>query len=74
MILSIYLSDSIKQTGLLELGINLSKQSKHAGARYLVLYGSEEYNSIYNRIRYLINVISGIIYIYNFSKIIQKSK
>ena len=30
------------------------------GARYLVLFGSEKYNDIYNRIRYLISLESGI--------------
>ena len=33
------------------------------GTRYLVLFGSEKYDSIYNRNRYLINVKSGITYI-----------
>ena len=32
------------------------------GTRYLVLFGSETYYSIYNRIRYLISVKSGITY------------
>ena len=30
------------------------------GTRYLVLFGSEKYDSIYDRIRYLISVKSGI--------------
>ena len=30
---------------------------------YLVLFGSEKYDSIYNRIRYLISVKSGITYV-----------
>ena len=30
------------------------------GTKYLVLFGSEKYNSIYNRIRYLISVKRGI--------------
>ena len=30
------------------------------GTRFIVLFGSEEYDFIYNRIRYLINVKSGI--------------
>ena len=29
------------------------------GTRYLVLFGSEKYDAIYNRIRYLIGVKSG---------------
>ena len=33
------------------------------GIRHLVLFGSEKYDSIYNRIRYLIKVKSGISYI-----------
>ena len=41
------------------------------GTRYLVLFGSEKYGSIYNRIRYLISVKSGITYIisHNYAKI-----
>ena len=39
--------------------------------RYLILFGSEKYDSIYNRIRYLISVKSGITYIisHNYAKI-----
>ena len=33
------------------------------GTRYLVLFGSEKYDAIYNRIRYLISQKSGITYI-----------
>ena len=33
------------------------------GTRYLILFGSEKYDSIYNRIRYLISAKSGITYI-----------
>ena len=33
------------------------------GTRYLVLFGNEHYNSIYDRIRYLIIVKSSITYI-----------
>ena len=33
------------------------------GTRYLTLFGSEKYGSIYDRIRYLINLKSGITYI-----------
>ena len=32
----------------------------HDGTRYLVLFGSEKYDSFYNRIRYVISVKSGI--------------
>ena len=41
------------------------------GTRYLVLFGNENYNSIYDRIRYLIIVKSGITYIisYNYAAI-----
>ena len=41
------------------------------GTRYLVLFESEKYDSIYNRIRYLINVKSGSTYIiyHNYAKI-----
>ena len=41
------------------------------GPRYLVLFGSEKYKSIYKRIRYLISVKSGITYIIsrNYAKI-----
>ena len=33
------------------------------GTRYLVLFGAEKYDFIYNRIRYLIGVKSGITYV-----------
>ena len=33
------------------------------GTRYLVLFGSEKYDFIYSRIRYLIGVKSGIAYV-----------
>ena len=41
------------------------------GSKYLVLLGSEKYNSIYNRIRYVICVKSSITYIisHNYAKI-----
>ena len=41
------------------------------GTRYLTLFGSEEYEAIYNRIRYLISQKSGITYIFShyFAKI-----
>ena len=39
--------------------------------RYLVLFGSEKYDFIYNRIRYLLGVQSGITYVisHNYAKI-----
>ena len=41
------------------------------GTRYLTLLGSEKYDTIYNRITYLINLKSGIIYTFShyFTKI-----
>ena len=41
------------------------------GTRYLVLFGSEKYDLIYNRIRYFIGVKSGITYVisHNYVKI-----
>ena len=41
------------------------------GTRYLVLFRSEKYDFIYNRIRYIISVKSGITYVisYNYAKI-----
>ena len=41
------------------------------GTRYLVLFRCEKYDSICNRIRYLISVKSGIAYVisYNYAKI-----
>ena len=41
------------------------------GTRYLTLLGSEKYDAIYNRIRYLINLKSSITYIFShyFAKI-----
>ena len=41
------------------------------GTRYLVLFGSEKYSYIYNRIRYLIGVKSGIADLipHNYAKI-----
>ena len=35
--------------------------------KYLVLFGAEKYDSIYNRIRYLVGVKSGITYVVFFS-------
>ena len=41
------------------------------GTRYLVLFGPEKYNAIYNRTGYLINQNSNIMYnfSYNYAKI-----
>ena len=41
------------------------------GTRYLVLFGSEKYDSIYKRIRYLVSVKSGITYtiFHNYPKV-----
>ena len=43
----------------------------YGGARYLVLFGPEKYDAIYNRIKYLIGIKSGITYVifYNYVKI-----
>ena len=37
------------------------------GARYLVLFGNEKYDSIYNWIRYLVSIQSGIKYLISHS-------
>ena len=42
------------------------------GTRYLKLFASEKYDAIYDRIRYLLSLRSGITYI--FSHYFQKSK
>ena len=42
------------------------------GARYLVLFGAEKYDSIWNRMRYLIGLKCGFSYV--FLVIMQKSK
>ena len=42
------------------------------GTRYLILFGSEEYNVIYHRIRYLIIQKSGITFL--FFVIMEESK
>ena len=42
------------------------------GTRYLTLFGTKKYYAIYDRIRYLINLESGITYI--FPTILQKSR
>ena len=41
------------------------------GTRYLVLFGGEKYDFIYDRIRYLVGVKSGITYVisHNYAKI-----
>ena len=41
------------------------------GGRYSTLFGSENYDAVYNRIRYLVSLKSGITYIFshNFAKI-----
>ena len=47
------------------------------GTKYLVLYGNEEYDFIYNRIRWFIGVKSGITYVSTYKCmliIMQKSK
>ena len=36
------------------------------GTRYLTLFGSEKYDAIYNRIKCLINLKSGITYIFSY--------
>ena len=36
------------------------------GTRYLTLFGSENYDAIYNRIRYLISIKSSITYIFSY--------
>ena len=35
------------------------------GTRYLVLFGSEKYDAIYHRIRYLISLESSITYVFS---------
>ena len=42
------------------------------GTRYLTLFGTEKYETIYDKIRYLISLKSGITYI--FLPILQKLK
>ena len=36
------------------------------GGRYLMLFGSEKYNAIYDRIRYLVSLKIGITYIFPY--------
>ena len=45
------------------------------GTRYLVLLGSEKYDSFYNRIRYFISVKNGITYVtsHSYAKIKKDS-
>ena len=33
--------------------------------RYLTLFGSEKYDAVYNKVRYLVNLKSGITYIFS---------
>ena len=40
--------------------------------KYLVLFGPEKYDAIYNRIRYLINQRSGITYVISHNYVILK--
>ena len=37
----------------------------YTGTRYLTLFGSEKYNTIYDRIRYLISLKTSISYIFS---------
>ena len=48
---------------LLELGLD--------GTRYLVLFGSEKYNIIYNRVKYLLEVKIDITFVFyhNYARI-----
>ena len=45
----------------------------YGGTRYLLLFHPEKYDAIYNRIRYLVNVKSGITCIF-FSILAKKKK
>ena len=47
------------------LRIFYKNENKNDGIRYLVLFGSENYDAIYNRVRYQINKESGITYVYS---------
>ena len=62
MIQNLCVLDSIKIHGFIRI---------YDGTRYLTLFGSEKYEAIYNRIRYLIRLKSGIKYIFShyFAKI-----
>ena len=42
------------------------------GTKYLVLFGPEKYDAIYNRIRYLISQRSGITYVVSHNYVILK--
>ena len=44
------------------------------GTRYFTLFGSEKYDTIYNRIRYLIEVKSDIIYVLFFFSLLCKNQ
>ena len=50
------------------LGIMLDKVKEfirvYDGARYLVLFGPEKYDAIYNKIRYFTSQKSGITYVF----------
>ena len=61
MILNLYVLDSI----------NRWTYRVYDGTRYLVWFGSEKYDCIYNRIGYLISVKSGVtdIISFNYAKI-----
>ena len=60
--LNICVLDSIKQIDLFRV---------YDGTKYLVLFGVEKYDSIYNRVRYLIVVKSVVTYIisHDFARI-----
>ena len=63
MILSLYILDSIKWIDLLRV---------YDGTRYLVLFGNEKYDSIYDKIRYLMSAKSGTSYIISHNYAIIK--
>ena len=63
MILSLYILDSIKWIDLLRV---------YDGTRYLVLFGNEKYDSIYDKIRHLMSVKSGTSYIISHNYAIIK--
>ena len=63
LVLSHQVVASIKQINLFEL--------VYDGTKYLVLFGAEKYDFIYNRIRYLVGVKSGVTYVisHDYAKI-----
>ena len=63
LVLSLQVVASIKQINLFEL--------VYDGTKYLVLFGAEKYDFIYNRIRYLVGVKSGVTYVisHDYAKI-----